>query len=73
MDIISKSVNKKNKLYVAYHKLPDGHAKKAERVEKFKSYEKILKNESNIFIDSYGNYNGYFPIYPLFGNGPKQR
>ncbi len=36
------------------------------------NYEKILKNESNIFIDSLGNYSGYFPIYPYFGHGPKQ-
>ena len=36
------------------------------------NYEKILKNESNVFIDSYGNYSGYFPIYPIFGKGPKQ-
>ena len=36
------------------------------------SYEKILKNESNIFIDENGNFAGYLPIYPYSGQAPKQ-
>mgnify|MGYP001333260002 CR=1 FL=1 len=35
-------------------------------------YEQILQNESNMFIDANGNFAGYLPIYPAFGNAQKQ-
>ena len=35
-------------------------------------YEKILENESKIFIDTNGNFAGYLPVFPSFGNGAKQ-
>jgi len=35
-------------------------------------YEQILQNESNMFIDTNGNFAGYLPIYPAFENAQKQ-
>ena len=60
---ILKSVNKKNRLYAAYHRLPFEHPERLERLRRFKEYENLLNKvirarKADFYNNQFANYNG---------------